>query len=160
MFSWLTRKKLRRRRELFCFWDGSKKRKLDPLTTWRAIHGDDEFRPDVHPELAEEGDAESLAVLLRAIKRAFKVEDYNEETGKGMTEAEQIVLYTSFCWYLDGIKKNISPSVISPSSTGPTLNDSNAKTTNDTSPSGSDSPEPSSAQPTPSGSESTQRAAS
>ena len=147
MLTWFSAWKLRRRRELFHFWDGSTHRAIDPLVAFRAIHTDKDFRADVHPALADEGDEEALTILLGMVQRVFGVSQYTERSA-GLTQAQQIVLYLSFCTYLETIKKNISVSPILQRSTEPTCTDSKAPITNGSSESTSPCQESNSAEPT------------
>lgn len=147
MFSLFARWKLRRRRELFHYWDGVKHRAVDPLVAFRAIHTDKDFRADVHPALADEGDEEALTVLLGMVQGVFGVRQYTETT-PGLTQAQQIVLYLSFCDYLETVKKNTNVSPILQQSTAPTSSGSKQPTTSDSSESTSACQEPNSGEPT------------
>lgn len=129
----------RRRRELFRYWDGGRQRRIDPLQAFRAIHADPEFRADVHPELAEDGDQDAVDIILRMTRRVFDVAEFTEDY-RGLTESEQMLLYLSFCGYVEHLKKKFSLWRTPPESTEPTSGESKSETTNSSSASSSTSP--------------------
>jgi hypothetical protein len=105
------------------------------MAKFRAIHADPEFRADVHPQMAEEGDGEAIGVLLRMMQRVFDVQAFSEETESGLTEGEQIALYIQFCAYIESLKKTISRSPTLPpsveESTSESSSEPNTKPTSD-----------------------------
>jgi hypothetical protein len=135
-----------RRRGLFVFREGRRVRRVDPLAAFRAIHNDEEYHVENTPRLMEAGDDEAMAITTRMLGRAFGVSLYDETTGEGMTQGEALAMFQSFLWYIEDLKKNISPSPTSPESSVATSPDSNGESTSGTADSTCSSTAPDSAE--------------
>ena len=106
------------RRALFAFHDGQRQRQADPLAVSHALCCDLEFAIDKHPALADAGNVEATQIMLRGLRRAFGVNPWTEDQ-PGLTEAETLELFVTFCEYLEALKKNTSTPLTSPSATEP-----------------------------------------
>lgn len=104
MFSFFSKKP---NRLLFRFYDGQTWRCEDPLLIRQRIDSHPDYRWDVHPAMAEKGDAKAFEIVLNAICEGFGVTRYDWQTKTGLTQAELLELLNKFAIYLDSIKKNI-----------------------------------------------------
>jgi hypothetical protein len=110
--------KAKPKRLIFNYHDGTRERNDDPLAIRSRLDNHPTYRFDVHPVLAEKGDAAAFEIVLAAICDAFKVERYNPDTKSGMTQTELVQLLIKFGEYLESVKKNIFWMPSSGSSTG------------------------------------------
>jgi hypothetical protein len=129
-----------RRRAIFKFRDGRRRRRADPLAVWRRLWTDaevnlerdlqDAFDPDLP-------DTESLAAmknLADLTRRAFALPTFEQG---GLTEVECQNLLADFLTYMASVKKKSSPPLMqspptdSPSSVGvsPTKSKSDSSST-------------------------------
>ena len=102
-----TRKK---ERNLFAFQDGArKKRQADPLRVWQAIQ--DELGTDIKDVVigAEKGDLESIDLVTKAVRKAFNVKEWSEETPEGLSLGELLGLFGEFLRFVDDVKKKRGP---------------------------------------------------
>jgi hypothetical protein len=74
----------------------------------------------------EQGDQEAIQITLRAVKEVFRVQDYDRNTGLGLTLGEQLQLLYTFSRYLELLKKSTDLSPIPPSSMASTSTGSTA----------------------------------
>lgn len=108
----------RRRPATFSYWDGARRRQIDPLAAWRALDQHPTFDLASHPKQILDGDSEAIGVALPAIREVFGIQPWSE-TQKGLTESETLVVLLAFMDYADALKKKPSRSPISPSPTAP-----------------------------------------
>ena len=94
----------RPRREIYGYFDGRRRRRIDPLAAARALWADDEFRPDATPVLAEAGDAEAVDVAVSAVRRVFGVVP-KSRLRAGLEREEMLVLMKRFYDYLAAVRK-------------------------------------------------------
>lgn len=139
MFNWFRNRLAARRRNVFEFWDGSRKRRIDPMVAIRRIKEHPEFDWATTPKLIDSTvDAyamEAYALTADAVCKAFGVKLFDGETG--LTEAECVALLTQFVSWLTVTKKKVSSSPISspptesdtPSGKSPTPNRSGSGST-------------------------------
>lgn len=140
-------------RDIFQYWDGSRKRGIDPLTAYRALLAHPTFDWEVHPGLIDAIDSddsqtrvmaiEASEITVQAVRDVFGVVPWTDTT-PGLTEAEMIGLLIGFVDYLVGVKKNSSPTLTSPEHTEQTAygtSSADPSRTNATSDSGSTPPE-------------------
>lgn len=148
MFGWWKRRRLRKGRAIYRFWDGSQYRWADPVALFMDINADDEYEASVHLKLVENNDPDAIAITTAAVRRVFKVQPYNEDNGIGLTVGEQLGLLLDFYMYLEAQQKKTQSSPTSPSnSEESTSENSNDETTTPTSDSGATSKEPTSEEP-------------
>ena len=105
-----------RHRLLFRYHDGSQWQAIDPLVAVIGLSEHPQYRGDLHPRLVEQGDQEAIQITLRAVKDVFRVQDYDRNTGLGLTLGEQLQLLYTFSRYLELLKKSTDLSPIPPSS--------------------------------------------
>ncbi|QDU97532.1 hypothetical protein [Lignipirellula cremea] len=98
--NWLRR---RRRRRIYTFYEGTVRRRLDPLETLRLLGDDDEFRLNLHPALAALGDDEAIAICVRAARRALRL------TYSGLTDPQTLALLDQYFEYLRRLKAQHQP---------------------------------------------------
>lgn len=143
-------------REIFEYWDGSKKTAIDPMVAMQRIDEHPTYNPDQDPELIEKkGDLCALARAVDATRKAFELEEF-EDLGngkrKGLTQAEILELHVAFCYYMDDLQKKTSASrTSSPPTEESTSSRSEWTTTKPMSDSTKTSPEPTSVKPIVSG---------
>ena len=129
----------KRKRLLFRYWDGQRDRRGDPVAMFRKLVSHPTFRLDMHPRLVDEGDEESIEETIQATCDVCGVSRWSEES-PGLTQMELLELFTAFCDYVAGLKKNIVfGSIRSPATAESTSSDSSGEITNDSAPSGSPS---------------------
>lgn len=119
MLGFLTRWLSRRRQAIFHFWDGVRRRRIDPMVAYRALLDHPTFDWETTPKLIDVPDErlslESLATTTEAVRIAFNLP--NVEEG-GLTAIECVALLTQFCGYLNGLKKSTRQT---PTSRGPSV---------------------------------------
>jgi len=165
MFQWFRQWRAKRRRSIFRFFDGHRFREADPVLIAYRFDDDPEYRGDVHPEFlnplpedrepSEEETAlrkNATDIIVRATRRAFGLDDWNEETG-GLPTLDVIELFSAYWEYAGLVKKNTKPSPTCAPSTAATSGESSAQTTNATTPSTCSADEGSCDLPTPSSKE-------
>lgn len=108
-------------RLLFHYWDGEKRRAVDPLTAWRALWTHDaDFastvlvarnpqKSDGSPFYAIEDVYEAEDKLWNIIRDVFQVREW-KESQPGLTIDETDKLLASFMAFMDEVKKKRSPS--------------------------------------------------
>jgi hypothetical protein len=145
LFRWLHARALRRRREIFRYFDGQAIRFADPLAIVRALDEHETYLEEKHFDeclrLAEKGASSgtkeerlryhrAAAVCVDAVRKAFGILPYDQG---GLQIGECLDLLASFIDYLDGVKKNTSPSLTS----SPTSEDATSPVSSETTPSDS-----------------------
>lgn len=113
-------------RRIYRYFDGRRWRCIDPMLAARNLHSHPEYRPDVHPKLADAGDADALEVMLGAVRDVFGIPPFDGRTCRGLTEAETLGLLVDFTDWLATVKKNTSPSPTSPPPMGPEPSEASA----------------------------------
>lgn len=125
------------KRELFRYWDGEKKRAIDPIQPWdvllncEGLDKDYEFLFSAPPEIAPDADASKLELIridtqnrletarkvADVVRLAFGVKPWDESTGKGLTVNESLELLASYYEYAGSLKKSTAASPKSQPST-------------------------------------------
>lgn len=115
-----------RERQIFFYWDGTHQRAIDPMVAYRGLMTHDKFNAQVHPDLAAEGDLESLQIIVGAVRDVFGVSPFRSSfqnklgdtlPSDGLTESETADIMRQFLDYCGNVKKNGNPPPISPEST-------------------------------------------
>lgn len=131
MFAWLFRLFTRRNDpRLFVYHDGHRWRRADPMRLYRALAAHATYRPDVTPVMADAGDAEALATMLQAAQDVFGVRPFDETTGRGLTENEQLDLMIDFAAWLESKKKSMPTSPTSSVTTAASTSPGSPQTSN------------------------------
>ena len=125
-------------RQLFRYWDGQKKRSIDPLLSWRSMWEDPEC---CHDGSLIEYDPTAQDRVLNMTRRMFGVAPW-VENGGGLTINETLELLWSFMRYMDAIKKKQDPLPMQSAPTDSTLSPEESSHTNSESDSSSTSPGP------------------
>lgn len=127
----------RSNRGLFRFNDGVRIRSVDPIEVLIALEAHSEFRFDLHPLRASNGESEAFGVIADAVRSAFGVPAFTSPGQPGLTVRECYELYSVFVRYVTLQKKSTEPTPISASDTVQTSKPSEPSATNDTLASGS-----------------------
>ena len=94
-------------RGLFVFYDGRRRRRVDPLDVTRKLFSDKSFDWDETPKLLSTGNAmiqlAAFSTIAIAVRAAFAIPSV--ERG-GLTEIQCLELLTQFREYLGEVKKN------------------------------------------------------
>lgn len=102
-----------KRRNIFEFHDGHRKRLVDPYLTLRNMLNHPKYVEDHVKLIGKPGPMgeECLEDTLEAIRDTFEIKPLHQVDGKpaGMTEEETLDVYTAFCKYITALKKNTSP---------------------------------------------------
>lgn len=98
-------------REIFAYFDGAKKRFVDPIVAYRALKDDPKFKLELHPALVDTGDVEAIGITAAAVRSAFGVKALD---AGGLTEQECIVLLLDFFAWADEKKNSTSGPVTLP----------------------------------------------
>lgn len=124
MFNWIRRKIHERRRAIYHYWDGARRRKIDPLAAYRALLNHPQFDAPTHLTMVEvdashapsdqvdflvKAAGEAFDVTLQATRDVFDVREWTEDQ-PGLTQAETRDLLKGFMLYCVALKKNGSPS--------------------------------------------------
>lgn len=113
MFGWFAN----RSRNIFSYWDGVKKRAIDPAVAWRKMWENEDCKPqrDFGPAtgIGQDGspvefEAAAQERVLRMAREMFGVQAWTEET-PGLTIDETFALLWSFLGYMDQLKKKRAP---------------------------------------------------
>lgn len=124
------------RRQIFTYWNGFETIYADPIAVSAKLDTHPVYRPDLHPELAEQDSpkgVEAFEICVSAYRDAFELPSYDPKTGKGLTASEVLELHATFCLYLQYLKKNIEATLTQQVVTEPTSTESAKPTTSDTS---------------------------
>src|SRR3990167_1585100 len=113
MFGWYRQ----RARNIFHFWDGTKRRAIDPAVAWRKMWEDDDCNPqrDFGPACGIGSDGSPVTFeaaaqerVLGMARRMFGIQAWSE-TPPGLTIDETFSLLWSFLGYMDQLKKKRAP---------------------------------------------------
>lgn len=110
----LSKRRARRIREIFAFWDGCRERKADPLAIWRALNDHPQFVVDQHLPAVERGDLAAIGITVNAVRGAFGVATLE---GGGLTDQECLELLAGFLLWVADQKKSTNFPPILPSAT-------------------------------------------
>ncbi len=99
--------KKKEERKIYEFWDGERTRRVDPMEIWMSLQEHEDFLIDKTPQDADNDDPEAQKLLCKATQEAFGIKPYHFN-GKevGLTMVETMNLYSEYCNWLDGLKKN------------------------------------------------------
>jgi hypothetical protein len=105
----------RRRRKIFKFYDGKKKRAIDPMIPFRSLGQNEKFDWEKTPlemkASQQIGDIKlfflSTGLTVDAVREAFQVEPFDQG---GLTDFECVDLLLDFSIWINALKKNIKPS--------------------------------------------------
>ena len=95
-------------RKIFRYFDGRRRRRIDPLAAARALWADEQFRPDKTPALVEAGDDDAVEVAVRAVGRVFGAVPKRKRR-PGLERKEMLALLREFYDYLSDVKKKHQP---------------------------------------------------
>lgn len=146
--NWFKGRRSDRQREIFRYWDGSQYRRCDPVDALIRLQSHPEYNYREHPDRVDQGDQNATEITCRAVRDAFGVQQFDENSGRGLTIRETLELLSVFVLYLESLKKSIESPVILPSATGPTSSVSEKPIMSDTSDSGPTVTAPNSGMPT------------
>src|SRR5262245_52599736 len=116
MLRWLSRLWARRdldgytqsERNLYCYFDGTRMRRADPLLIQRRLAGIADLDWEADCSAARWGQQPAKERLEAAVMHAFGVADYEDLRGgdsRGLTRDEMLELLNDFGNYLDQLKK-------------------------------------------------------
>lgn len=114
-----------RNRNIFRYYDGTRKRGIDPIHVIRSFAAHPTFNADTHIALAvaEEPDYESVGICVQAVRDIFAVPPWHEKPGwfwtrqAGLTEGECLAVLMQFCEFVGALKKNTRPTPTGPAAT-------------------------------------------
>lgn len=132
-------------RQIFHFWNGFADCSADPILIYRYLESDPDFDRETHLDQAGKGDMAAWEISVKAVRRAFAVEPYDEG---GLTELECLDLLGDFYTYLESLQKKTPNSASLQQSTAPTSPNLSEPTTSDMSRSGGTPGEPEPRSPT------------
>ena len=113
-------------RRIFHYWTGSGKSSADPIEVYHRLMEHAEFVPERHGQGVDEGDAESTRITCDAVRQAFGIKPLADG---GLTIGELLELYSTFCIYIEDLKKSTDHLLTSPSPTESTSSPSPDVTT-------------------------------
>lgn len=107
---WLVVRRLvvenRSNRGLFRFNDGVRTRSIDPIDVIIALEAHPQFRFDLHPSRAADGEPEAFGIIADAVRTAFNVPAFSVPNTPGLTVRECYELYLAFARYVTLQKKS------------------------------------------------------
>lgn len=151
MFNWLRN----RRRNIFTFWDGTRRRSIDPAVAWRVMWEQTDCDPtrDFGPATGIGSDGEDVPFdpaaqdrVLAMARLMFGLQPYSDSQ-PGLTVQETFGVLWDFLRYMDVLKKKRAPSPTPSRHTASASSEMEASTTRPASDSSSTSNEPSPAEP-------------
>lgn len=92
----------REKRDIFTFWDGRRKRSIDPLPAWWALWNDPECHPPRDFPAADNGDRDAWNRIQAMAQRSLGIKGFADG---GLTEGETSVLLGEFIAYTIRLKK-------------------------------------------------------
>lgn len=128
MFRWIPlcfRRRELRRRQIFTYHDGRRRRYVDPWPLWRAIWTHEKFDPRIHLDQARDGDKEATELTLDTIAECFDLARWDDTTGEGLVEDEIVGVLFQLFDFMEELKKNTDPSQTPPP---PTTSESSTST--------------------------------
>lgn len=94
-------------RKLFQFFDGRRYVRIDPWPAYRQLYNDDEFVPSQMMQAVQELEEPELSKCVRCCRRAFGMEAFDPQTGRGLTVQETLAVLGDFMeWIEELAKKN------------------------------------------------------
>jgi hypothetical protein len=96
--------RLRRSGQVFCYFDGQRKRYGDPLQLWRAFVHHPANLPALAPAVDEQKEPETTQ-FIQGVCEVFGLTRYDPLSGVGLTDAEVLMTLESFHAYLEAVKK-------------------------------------------------------
>jgi len=106
-----------RNRQIFCYWDGIRLRRIDPLVVWDRLVSHPEFVEDRDVPAAIRGNLEAIRLVVKAVCDAFGCREWAEST-PGLTRTELMDLLAAYYDYCEALKKNIAAPATSSPPTG------------------------------------------
>lgn len=109
----LFKKKRKKRRQIYSYFDGVKNRYADPMHLWRGMFqdGHEDFVANSKLMHSKAADAkarnEAQDFVVNRVATVFKLHRLNETTGKGLTINEIIDVFAEFLAYAERIKKKL-----------------------------------------------------
>lgn len=98
----------KRKRGLFPYWDGERKRWADPFTIYRGLSASDVDLESMAPAIDEQKEPETTQAI-DCICQAFDVSRWSDKTCTGLTDWEILGLVEQLDNYVNGVKKKSSP---------------------------------------------------
>jgi len=87
--------RLRRSGQVFCYFDGQRKRYGDPLQLWRAFVHHPANLPALAPAVDEQKEPETTQ-FIQGVFEVFGLTRYDPLSGVGLTDAEVLMTLESF----------------------------------------------------------------
>ena len=100
--AWLRRRR-RKLRDVFRFFDGKQIRAVDPFMVYRALDSHPRFKWD-HLPMTDEGDVAATDLVVSAAREVFGIPPY-EEGVDSLTAAEVLDVLASFGEWIESQKK-------------------------------------------------------
>lgn len=97
----------RQKRDIFTFWDGKRKRSIDPMPAFFAMGSDDECHPPRDLPLADTGDREAWLKVQGMARRMFGIKTLEDG---GLTEDEINTVLAQFLVFITVLKKKLARS--------------------------------------------------
>lgn len=108
MFGWLVdawrRRRRRKSRAVFRFFDGRRTRAVDPWKAYVDLHTHPKFTFDMAVSI-DEGDREDTEIAAAAAAEVFGVTRFQDDEQFGLTDGELVELLMSFSIYVADAKK-------------------------------------------------------
>jgi hypothetical protein len=104
----LFRKKKKRSRTLFEYFNGTRQCRADPLPLWRSLWAHDGFNETLVSD-ATQGDTEASAALASVLREVFEITPYSKDHEEGLSELEVFDTLADFLLLLEKIKKKRPP---------------------------------------------------
>ena len=97
---WFTRQ----RRDIFQYWDGTKKRRIDPAIPWKKLWADPDCNVERDFPAADAGDQEAWDRVQSMACRMFDLTAWNEDT-PGLTQEEINGVLADYMVFMAALKK-------------------------------------------------------
>lgn len=100
-----------RRRGLFLYFDGTRRRWGDPFAIYRALTNSEVDLEALAPEVDEQKEP-ATSQVLKVLCEAFDVQRWDDKTHTGLTDNEILALIEQLDAFAEGAKKKRSPGPI------------------------------------------------
>lgn len=120
IINWIRRRRARKARDIFAYFDGHGVRRADPFAIESALGTHPTFSYDML-SLVEADDREATEITLGAICDAFGVRPWDPATESGLTKPELLRLFMEFDGYVAQLKKKYNLGATLPAPTEPTF---------------------------------------
>jgi hypothetical protein len=106
--NWWSDRKIKKRRGLFRYHDGSRWRYADPFAAWRSILNHPTFNIETMAHEIDAGGEPETTICIEAMCEVFDLKRWDKYSATGLTDWQVLAVLDQFDTYLTSVKKNSS----------------------------------------------------